>query len=724
VYEHKTLRICVDPKWKPFEWIDEKGYYRGMGADYLRYFTDALGFEKIELYKTNNWAESLSAIKSKKCDLLPMAGITPEREKFLDFSPVYYEAPYVIATKQDTTFIENIAQKLDKKYAVVRGSAIIDDLKRHYPSIKIVKVDDILQGLNAVKSGEVYGFINVTTAIVYLIQKEGFTDIKIAGKLPFGFRIAVATRDDKPMLHEIFSKVVAHLQEVDKKLIESRWISTIVEKRQDYTLVYQLLVLILLIVIAFVYRHIVLKRANDSLKQKIDDKTKELRELNKELENLVEKRTRQLEHQAFYDPLTELPNKALFQKKLEKSLENADKSKKKLALLFIDLDRFKQINDSLGHHVGDEVLRLVAQRLLLTIAINDTLSRLGGDEFTLIIENIENLDRVKKSAQKILDALSEPIEINGTSFYISPSIGISIYPEDGDIVNLLKNADAAMYKAKDEGRNNYQFYSSEMTQEALDKVMLQGSLRQAIENDEFIVYYQPQVDAKAHKVVGLEALVRWVHPQDGIVSPADFIPLAEETGLIVDIDKIVMKKAMEQVALWHKKDMYHGTLSLNLAAKQLAKPTCLEFLQSRLQEYSFDPSWLELEVTESDIMQHPTEAIAKLEKIHSLGIRISIDDFGTGYSSLSYLKRFPIDKLKIDQSFVRDIPENEDDVAIVRAVIALGNSLGMSLIAEGVETQEQKEFLVENGCSKIQGYFYAKPMVAKELEKFFKTFGV
>jgi diguanylate cyclase (GGDEF)-like protein len=722
----KNITICVDPQWKPMEWIDEEGVYRGMGADYLHSFIKSIEYDpkKILLYKTKNWSQTIAAIKANKCDLLPMAGITKERKKFLNFTPSFYKAPYVIATKQDKTFIENIETKLDKEFAVVKHSAIIDDLRRLYPQIKIIEVQTIKEGLSLVESEQVYGFINITTAIVYMIQKEGFTDLKIAGKLPIGFKIAIGVRQDEGRLYTIMSKAVKNLDKQKLIAIKNRWRSTIVEEKQDYTLVYQILFITVLLILAFLYRQIVLKRANGLLQEKVDAKTQELQNLNNKLENLVVKRTKQLEHQAYYDSLTQLPNRTLFHKKLEEGVANAKHNVEMLALLFIDLDRFKQINDSLGHHVGDEVLILVTKRLQITISENAMLSRLGGDEFTLIVEHLKNPEEAQVIAQKIIDTLADPVEINDTKFYITPSIGISIYPKDGDGDNLLKNADAAMYKAKEEGRNNFQFYSSEMTKMAFSKVMLQGSLRQAIERDEFQVFYQPQIDAVAKRVIGFEALVRWEHPTEGIISPAHFIPLAEETGLVVEIDQIVMQKAMEQVSQWHESGLFDGTLSLNLAAKQLANPDCLHILKQRMEEFNFQSSWLELEVTESDIMHRPEEAIQKLEKIHSLGIRISIDDFGTGYSSLSYLKRFPIDKLKIDQSFVCDIPNSEDDSAIVKAIIALAKTLGLSLIAEGVETQEQKDFLIENSCINIQGYLYAKPMNAQDAQAFLENFNL
>jgi len=720
--EKKEISFCVDPQWKPFEWIDEKGEYRGMGADFLKEFSALVGVKTV-LYKTKTWQESLEAIKNKKCDMFPVAGITQNRKKFLDFTDEYYYAPYVIATTNDKRFIEDIATRLDEKYAIIQDSAIIENVKNSYPGIKVIPVLNIKEGLDLVQQKKVFGFINVTTTLAYKIQEENLVDIKIAGLLPIGYKMAVATRKDEPYLNSIFEKAVETLSRDKKETIKNRWTSLLVKESADYTLVYQIFTAMVLLIIAFIYRQFLLKRVNDSLEEKVAENTHELLMLNSELEGKVKQRTEELEYQAYYDTLTQLPNRAFFHQSLEESIARANVNNTKLALFFIDLDRFKQINDSLGHHVGDEVLRVVTQRLLNVISEDDILSRLGGDEFTLITEHIVEPEDAAALASKVLKALELPLKIEEHQLYVSTSIGISIYPEDNsDANNLLKNADAAMYRAKQEGRNNFQFYSLDMTEKAFQKVMLQGSLRSAIDKQEFMVYYQPQIDVKAKKIIGLEALVRWKHPVEGIVSPERFLSTAEETGLIVEIDQLVMNEAMQQVSIWHKEGLFDGTLSLNLAAKQLSTKSCLSILEAKLQEHDFEASWLELEITESDIMKKPQEAIMKLQKIHDLGVKIAIDDFGTGYSSLSYLKKFPIDKLKIDRSFVTGIPNDEEDASIVKAVIALGNSLGLTLIAEGVETKAQRDFMLENSCSNIQGYLYSRPMNAEKLEEYLKTF--
>jgi len=426
-----------------------------------------------------------------------------------------------------------------------------------------------------------------------------------------------------------------------------------------------------------------------------------------------------LKHQAHHDMLTGLPNRALFTDRLEHGLEESKRRNQILALLFIDLDHFKEINDSLGHGVGDEVLKKVTARLKNVIRREDTLAQLGGDEFTVIAHNIKNKEDSSYLANKIVDVLREPIVVDQNILYVTSSIGISTYPDDGKTMSdLLKYADAAMYKAKEKGRNSFQFYSSEMTKKALDRIEMEQNLREALTKNQFVVYYQPQVDGATNSLIGMEALVRWQSPDKGLIPPGLFIPLAESTSLIVDIDLFVMRTAMTQLVQWYKEGLNPGKLALNLAIKQLENKKFLSIFESMLGETACKPEWIELEVTEGQIMKNPEESIKVLNQISKLGIELAVDDFGTGYSSLAYLKKLPINKLKIDQSFIRELPSDEEDSAVVKGIIALAQSLNLKLIAEGVEKLEQKKFLVENGCSNIQGYFYSRPIPSKEMRQF------
>ena len=435
-----------------------------------------------------------------------------------------------------------------------------------------------------------------------------------------------------------------------------------------------------------------------------------------EQEETLKQKDLLLINQSRHDALTELPNRILFNDRLEQVIETAKHNKTNIALLFIDLDHFKEINDSLGHDIGDEILKIVSNRLVKVIGDQDTVARLGGDEFTIILEELSQVHDASLMANKILDSLSKAFIINENTLYVSCSIGISIYPNDGKTVqNLLKFADSAMYKAKDEGRNNYQYYNSAMTELAFERVLMETSLRTALQKEEFVVYYQPQVNGETDKLIGIEALVRWPHPTMGLVSLDKFIPLAESTGLIVELDRYVMKTAMTQLSLWYKQGLNPGVLAMNLTVKQLKQDDFIDKIYNLIKETGCKPEWLELEITEGQIMTNPDEAIKTLQQISDLGIELAIDDFGTGYSSLAYLKKLPINKLKIDQAFVQNIPDDEEDSAITKAIIALAKSLNLRVIAEGVETKEQKDFMVENGCENIQGYFYSKPIPANQL---------
>ncbi len=426
-----------------------------------------------------------------------------------------------------------------------------------------------------------------------------------------------------------------------------------------------------------------------------------------------------LHYQTNHDALTGLANRVLFDEKLEQSIAFSKRTQTKMALLFIDLDHFKQINDSLGHKAGDKVLKIITLRLDEVLQQKETLARLGGDEFSVIMKGLTNIQDASILAQKILRLFIEPIMLDETEIYMGCSIGISLYPENGNTPqDLLKYADAAMYKAKKEGRNNFQYYSSEMTEQALERVLMETKLRGGLKNEEFVVYYQPQIDGENGKLIGMEALVRWQSPSMGLVSPAKFLPIAESTGLLIELDRFVMRSAMTQHALWHKEGLDVGILAMNLTVKQLQQKDFIQMLEGLIQETQCSVENMELEVTEDQIMTNPQEAIEILNLVSQMGIKLAVDDFGTGYSSLSYLKKLPINKLKIDQSFVRDLPDDEEDAAITKAIIALAHSLNLKIIAEGVETKEQKDFLILHGCNCIQGYFYSKPIPAHEMQKF------
>lgn len=436
----------------------------------------------------------------------------------------------------------------------------------------------------------------------------------------------------------------------------------------------------------------------------------------------LNKQKNALSHQASYDSLTNLPNRALFHDRLTQSIHKSSRNNENFAIFFIDLDKFKEVNDTYGHEYGDKLLVKVAARLSSILREDDTLARLGGDEFIIIMNNVKEFHSASILAQKILDILEVPLEVEGEDIFMSCSIGISLYPQDSrNEQELLKFADIAMYRSKNQGRANYHYYVEEMNEEVLYRSKMQNNIRRALVEKEFIVYYQPQYNIKSDKIIGLEALVRW---QDGdkLVPPGKFIPFAEEFGMVVGINRQVMHAAMQQARAWHNEGLYFGRLSINISIEQVEDKNFVGLIQSLLYETKCNPAWITLELTEGQIMRNPKTAIAVLEQLNSLGILIAIDDFGTGYSSLSYLKHLPISELKIDRSFITDIPENEDDMAIVDSIIAISKSLKLDLIAEGVETEEQKEFLLSKGCDRVQGYLYARPMPEDKISELLSSY--
>ena len=443
-----------------------------------------------------------------------------------------------------------------------------------------------------------------------------------------------------------------------------------------------------------------------------------IQSVNTRLGREVQNKTKELQHIANHDSLTGLPNRLLFLDRLEQSIKQSKRNHTSVSVLFLDLDRFKEVNDTYGHDVGDRLLQKVSEKLSSVIREGDTVSRLGGDEFTIIINDLHENDIINIT-QKIITLMQEKIFIEDISVYTTFSIGISNFPQDGETpAILLRNADTAMYKAKELGKNQYQFYNPHMTVLALQRASIEHDLRLAIENDELIPYFQVKMDALEEKIIGAEVLVRWNHPSKGLVFPGEFIGIAEDTGLIISIDKIMMQKTLIIMQQWQEEGLLTGTISINLSVKQLEREECLGNLSKLLKQYSVDAKNIELEITENQIMRNPQAAIKILNSIRNLGIHISIDDFGTGYSSLSYLKQLPINKLKIDKSFIDNLPQDTDDVAIVKAIIALAENLGLEIIAEGVESKEQLDFLVSNGCSNIQGYYYSKPLPAKDYKEF------
>lgn len=447
------------------------------------------------------------------------------------------------------------------------------------------------------------------------------------------------------------------------------------------------------------------------------------------MQMMTERKQAHLYHLAHYDALTGLPNRLLFEDRLTQALVQARRSGQLVALLFLDLDRFKIINDTFGHAVGDLLLKAVANRLSESVRESDTVARMGGDEFTLIFSGLHEPQDAGQIAHLILEVMAKPFTLEGHEVPVSTSIGITLYPLDNNGVDkeksaievLLKNADTAMYKAKDQGKNNYQFFTAEMNVATLERLLLENDLRKGLENNEFILHYQPRIHCADGSVSGMEALVRWRHATLGLVPPAKFIPLAEETGLIVPIGIWVLRTACAQTKAWIDAGMKPLRVAINLSARQFKHANLIESIKTVLEETGLSPKYLEVELTESLAMEDVKQTIVTLNALNALGVSIAIDDFGTGYSSLSYLKRFPVDFLKIDRSFVRDIGTSSDSSVIAKTIIAMAHNLQLEVVGEGVETAEQLDFLRRHECEEVQGYLFSRPLPAEEFALFIKS---
>ena len=666
--EHLKKHTLLQNVWIQIIEPDGKSLYRSWSSK----SGDDLSGVRLDVAKIIKETKSINSISVGKFDLT-----------FKSMIPIYNNDIFIGVVETLSKF-NSIAYKMQKKgYDTVTLVDKSYKTQLQFPFSKFFVNDYYVANVNAKK--ELMHFIERKGVGHFLDGKDYYLAEDI-NKL-----ISVVHLNDiynEPMSYFFLFHDLNHID-----------LSSIVRMR-DRMILSDILILLLLLS-SFYYLYVkryraIIMKLNKKLENEVALKTIELEEQNKKLNHL-----------AHHDVLTSLPNRLLFLDRLDQSIKLAKRHNTQVSVLFLDLDRFKEINDTYGHEAGDKLLIEITHRLELCVREYDTIARLGGDEFTVIIEGSEN-KKIVDILQNIIDKIKDPIFVNGNTLYTTFSIGISSFPEDGDSTEiLLRNADTAMYKAKERGRNTYAFYNEDMSAQAFKRVTLETDLRYAIGHGDFQAYYQPKINALTGKVMGMEALIRWNHERLGLIYPDDFIPLAEEIGLITKIDQWMMEETMMTALAWQKEGLFIGKLSLNISMRQIEDKNFVAYIKETMFKTAFEPECLELEITESQIMKNPTSTITMLNDVKALGVSIAIDDFGTGHASLSSLKNLPIDQLKIDKSFIQDILNNEDDMAIVKAIIVLAQSLKLDLIAEGVETMEQKDFLVEAGCSTIQGFYYS-----------------
>jgi len=720
--DHQTIKVAMDPDWAPIEYISNTGDFDGISMDYLKIISKDLGI-RFEAAKNISWQQAVSGIKNKQLDIFSSVSQTAAREEFSLFTKPYISFPIKIYANKKTSYIGNVENLSSKKIAIVKGYAVESWLKRDHPDLILIPVKTPLDGLRMVSENEVDVFIGNAVSVTYYLGKYAIDNVRVAGDTPYSNDQSMAVRNDWPILASILQKSLDNISDNQHALIFNSWMSIKFEHAVNYQLIWKIVLGSLFLLLIIIYW-------NRRLSQEINRRKRvenKLLEYQLSLEQRVIDRTKEYTHLAHHDALTGLPNRIFFADRLTQAIKTAERHKSKVAVFFIDLDDFKQVNDSFDHSSGDITLQTVASRFKALIRKEDTLARMGGDEFTLILNDFNHESDLALIANKIIQLFKEPFLVQGHNIFLGASIGISIYPQHGTTIeDLVRNADSAMYKAKYEGRNQFKYYSELLTEQARERIILEANLRKALDKQEFVVYYQPQLELNTGKLSGLEALVRWLHPEKGLIPPNVFIPLAERSRLIIPLGEWILKESCKQMHQWQKSGLIQAdiSISVNLSPVQFDQEGLIKMIDSVIKSTELPLSNLELEITESTMMKNQKKSTETLKQLRSVGVKLAIDDFGTGYSSLNHLKHLPVTKLKIDQSFVSNIPNDAKDIAIAKTVIDLAQGLSLDVLAEGIETEDQLDFLKHEGCSYGQGYLFAKPLPAKDFESFLNSFPI
>ena len=689
------ISYCTAPDSMPLDKI-RNGQHLGIGAEYFKIFQQ---FIKVpfELIGTTSWDQSLNFIKQGKCDIIGLAARTPQREQYLYFTNSYVDIPFVLVTTQEKFFVSTFSQLTDKKLGVVKGYAYVDLLSNRYPDLQLVEVSTGKEGLEKVIKGELFGHLSGLHLAGYSIQAGGYTSLKINGQFDelSVITLGLGISKNRPQLEAIFNKAIAFVDPLDKQRIDNSWLAIKYDITEDYQRIIQFSIFGSIVLLFLFYRQFQLRKHNQELAI----------------------REQQIWKQGNYDFLTDLPNRRLFQERIEEQITLSKRTKEMFAVLLIDLDQFKEVNDSLGHDQGDDLLKQASQRIVDSLRGSDTVARLGGDEFVVILRSIKHEKSIEGICNKITTKLQQPFLLTEKAF-ISASIGITIFPKDSlTMLELLKNADQAMYAAKANGRNRYHYFTDRMQKLALERAQLIRDLHKAIKEQQFELYYQPIECLTTGKIMKAEALLRWHHPEKGMVSPVDFIPLLEETRLIIDVGQWAFIESAKQVKIWRAKFHPYFQINVNTSPVQFQDHSTHTW-SDLIADMQVPASAIGIEITENMLMEDHDNFSEHLITLRDLGFQVSLDDFGTGYSSLAYLKRFDIDFLKIDKSFVNHITHDSDDKTLCEAIIVMAHQLGLKVIAEGIETNTQRDILIECGCNLGQGFHLAKPMSATDFEVF------
>lgn len=704
-----TLRIAGDNNFPPYEFVDEKGEYKGFNIDIMRAIEETVHIE-IELIPMR-WTDAVSALERGQIDAIQGMAKIPSREEKYKFTQSTSINSSAIFVKKETDYIRNINDLKGARIAYQMGD--INEVKiLEIPYAIMIPRHNQVEGLEALLNNEADAFIGNKAVAIYRLNKmKAANKVKVLEE-PFGeISYGPVTMPENLEVYNILDEGLRKIKDSgDYDKIYKKWFGDQLSPGRFNLRYYLKEIIIISLVIIIILLGFFLW--NKKLQIEVAKRTKELKIANENLKSQQER----IYNLAYYDTATGLPNRLYFTEKLENTIESLNENEI-LAVFYLDLDKFKHINDTLGHKIGDKVLKLVGERLRTTIA-NNTLARASGDAYIILIKDVENEDEALQLAKKIVDDFKQPILVEDYKLYLTVSIGVAIYPEAGiDSISLIKNAEVALYKAKDMGGNNYFKYNEEMGKQEYLNLTTLNELREAVTNDEFILYYQPKIDIKTRKIIGMEALIRWKSPRKGLVFPDKFIPLAEDTGLIFPIGEWVIKEACRQNKEWIEKGYKPRRVSVNISARQFQHYKFLDTVSNALKETGLEPEYLGLEITETVAVSDIDHTINVLKELKELGVFVIMDDFGTGYSSLSYLKEMSIDEIKIDRTFISDMEISEKNRAISNTIIILAKQFNILVTAEGVESKEQLKILENMGCHKAQGYYFSKPIPNLEFEK-------
>lgn len=689
IKNHPVIRLGVDPEFAPFEFI-ENDRYQGITSDYVRLLNQRLNLN-MEVQWDLNWKQVIDKVKGREVDVLSAVGKNQQRQQFLNYTEPYLKFHRVIVSLNDSPFISGIDDLKHRRVAVQINSSHHGYLKEH-SSIRPVTYNTLKEALLALSGGEVDAFVGNVASTSYWIRKLNLSNLKVAAPVSKEVQnLHFATRKDWPELAIILQKGLDSLSAKQHAEIAEKWTSIEFGPLFDRRLIIQATILVVAFFAAvFVW--------------------------NMQLKRKVKLQTAQILRHAHYDQLTELPNRFLIQDRLNQRINEAKQLGSNVAMLSVDLDEFKRINDSCGHVLGDFILKEVAVRIGSILKDGDTLGRLGGDQFLIILCDSGDSADVAAIAQEITALFVNPFQVEGRDFILSASIGIAIYPFDGDSpLTLLKKADSATHHAKTLLAGSYAFYTEMLNQKVARQLIVEEALRGALRKQEVQVFYQPKVDAQTKQVVSFEALLRWKSETLGDISPLEFIPVAEKTGDIEALGLFVIDQALAFLAKLHDESDRRYSMAVNMSPVQLRGSDIIEYISSRLNNYGIDADCLEIEITEGVLMGNYPDAGHILNSLTAIGVKLAMDDFGTGYSSMSNLRKFTFNTLKIDREFIGQLPENQSDCQLVSATISMAHGLGMKVVAEGVETAAQSQYLIENNCDYLQGWLYGRPVAAEEL---------